>query len=243
MADHSPHERLGASRRSVDRAGDLLRDWHRSGALLLDPDQQDADQLIERYRHEYEIPLTKVVMGVRSFLATGGLPVLVGQRLKRRPRIIEKLARHPTMRLTSMQDIGGCRALIPDFEAVDRIVDRVRQTRWDVARIDDYNRTPKPTGYRAVHLIIRRDLTPIEIQLRTPWQQDWARAVERLDARYGLALKDGSGPEVLLRYLERFAYALDRSHSNQPVEPPLIRELEQLGQEAQRWLSQQSPRL
>ena len=181
-------------------------------------------------------------MGVRSFLATERLPVLVAQRLKRRPRIIEKLARHPTMRLTSMQDIGGCRALVPDLASVDRLVDRVRQARWDVVSTDDYNRTPKPTGYRAVHLVIRRDLTPIEIQLRTPWQQDWARAVERLDARYGLALKDGSGPEVLLRYLERFAYALDRSRGGQPVEPNVLRELAELGEEAQRWLSQQSSR-
>lgn len=242
MPDLQPHQRLGASRRSVDRAGDLLRDWRRSGSVLLSPDEQEAESLVERYRHEFEVPLTKVVMGLRSFLATEDLAVEVGQRLKRRPRIIEKLVRHGTMHLTSMQDVAGARALLPDVAAVDRIRDRIDRARWDVVSVDDYNVDPKSSGYRALHLVVRRDATLVEIQLRTEWQQEWARTVERLDARYGIALKDENGPEVLLRYLQRMAYALDVRHRHESLERQFQDELAVLEREAARWLSDQEPR-
>jgi Uncharacterized protein conserved in bacteria len=241
MPDLQPHERMGASRRSVDRAGDLLRDWLRSGSILLSPHEQEAERLVERFRHEFEVPLTKVVMGLRSFLTTEGVPVEVGQRLKRRPRIIEKLVRHPNMRLTSMQDVAGGRALLPDLATVQRIHDRIDRAGWDVVRVDDYNATPKASGYRSLHIVVRRDATMIEIQLRTDWQQAWARAVERLDARYSLALKDERGPDALLRYLERMAYALDITHRHEAVERQLQEELAVLEQEAARWLSDQEP--
>ena len=242
MPELQPHQRLGVSRRSIDRAGDLLRDWLRSGAILLSPDEQTAESLVERYRHEFETPLTKVVMGLRSFLATEDLPVEVGQRLKRRPRIIEKLVRHHTMQLTSMQDVAGARALLPDVAAVDRIRERIDRAGWDVVRVDDYNIAPKSSGYRALHLVVRRDATMVEIQLRTDWQQEWARTVERLDARYGLALKDENGPEALLRYLERMAYALDITHRHEALERQLRDELAVLEREAARWLSDQEPK-
>lgn len=238
MPDLQPYERLGVSRRSVDRAGNLLRDWLRAGSILLSPDEHDAEQLVERYRHEFEVPLTKVVMGLRSFLTTEEVPVEVGQRLKRRPRIIEKLVRHPQMRLTSMQDVAGARAVLPDIASVQRISDRIDAAGWDVVRADDYNAAPKPSGYRSLHLVIRRDATMVEVQLRTDWQQGWARAVERLDARYGLALKDEHGPDPLLRYLERKAYALDITHRHEAMERELREELVVLEGEAERWLSE-----
>jgi len=241
MSDLQPHERLGISRRAVDRAGDVMRDWLKAGSILLSPDEQEAETLVERYRHEFEIPLTKVVMGLRSFLATEGIEIEVGQRLKRRPRIIEKLGRHPHMRLSAMQDVAGARALLPDVDSVQRVHNRVARAGWDIVRVDDYNVDAKASGYRALHLVVRRDATTVEIQLRTAWQQEWARAVERLDAKYGLALKDEHGPEPLLRYLDRLAYALDLTHRHEALELKLRDELAALEQEAARWLSAQRP--
>ena len=200
--------------------------------MLLTPDEQEAEALIDRYRHQFEVPLTKVVMGLRSFLATEGELVLVGQRLKRRPRIIDKLGRHPTMRLTEMQDIAGERAVLSGLDAVERVRRRIERAAWDVVTVDDYNARPKVTGYRAVHVVVRRDATLVEVQLRTGWQEDWAQAVERIDARYGLTLKDGEGPDVLLRYLERIAYALDLTHRHEALERRLNAEFDVLGQEA-----------
>jgi ppGpp synthetase/RelA/SpoT-type nucleotidyltranferase len=219
-----------------------LRDWIRSEAVLLTPDEQEAEALIDRYRHQFEVPLTKVVMGLRSFLATEGELVLVGQRLKRRPRIIDKLGRHPTMRLTEMQDIAGARAVLSGLDAVERVRRRIERAAWDVVTVDDYNGRPKATGYRALHVVVRRDATLVEVQLRTGWQEDWSQSVERIDARYGLTLKDGEGPDVLLRYLERIAYALDLTHRHEALERRLNADLDVLGQEAAEWLRRMDPK-
>lgn len=51
-------------------------------------------------------------MGLRSCLTTEGLELDVSQRLKRLPTIEDKLRRLPRMDLSSMQDIGGCRAVL-----------------------------------------------------------------------------------------------------------------------------------
>lgn len=145
------------------------------------------------------------------------------------------------MHLTAMQDVAGARALVPDLATVQRIHDRIDRADWEVVRVDDYNATPKVSGYRCLHVVVRRDATLVEIQIRSEWQQAWAGAVERLDARYGLALKDERGPDVLLRYMERMAYALDVTHRHEALERLLHEELAVLGREAARWLSDQGP--
>jgi ppGpp synthetase/RelA/SpoT-type nucleotidyltranferase len=170
-------------------------------------------------------------------VSTIGEPVLVAQRLKRRPRIVEKLVRHPTMGVSRMQDVAGCRAELTNLDAVDLGRRRIEQAGWSIADEDDYNADPKTTGYRAVHLVVIRDATPVEIQLRTTWQQGWAAAVERLDLRYGLTLKDGHGPEPLARFMERVAYARDLQGRGIALGPGLRDELAKLAAEAEKWLS------
>jgi len=55
--------------------------------------------------------------------------------------------------------------------------------------------------------------TPVEVQLRTSWQQSWTDLVEQLDSDYDVGLKHEGGPEVVRRYLAAFAYAEDRRHT------------------------------
>ena len=45
----------------------------------------------------------------------------------------------------------------------------------------------------------------LEIQLRTPWQQEWATLVENLDGTYRLTLKDEAGAAEILDYLRLLA--------------------------------------
>jgi len=205
----TPWERAGISRNQLDRAGRLLRDWM-VGGLLVDPEVLAALDTLDAYRAEFTEPLTKVVMGLRSAVATEGAPVVVAQRLKRQPRVVAKLARFPAMELSRMQDIGGCRAILPDPGTVDAVHRRVLRHKSEVVRVDDYNSSPRSSGYRALHMIVRRDGALVEIQLRTPWQQQWATLVEDLDGTLGLTLKDERGPDELLRYLQALAYAQDR---------------------------------
>jgi putative GTP pyrophosphokinase len=65
-----------------------------------------------------------------------------------------------------MQDIGGIRALLPSLSHVYAVSRRLRKT-WTIIRVRDYTAEPKPSGYRALHLTVRRGGYPVEVQLRT----------------------------------------------------------------------------
>ena len=106
----------------------------------------EADQILEWWRREHAYPLTKVNAKLRYYLAPYGQPK-VTQRLKKWPTIISKLYRHPTMRLSAMQDIGGLRAVLPNQDAVDAVADRLRKN-WGNQLVGnyDYVRKPKESG-------------------------------------------------------------------------------------------------
>lgn len=131
--------------------------------------------------------------------ATGGR-VIVGQRLKRLPQIASKLERFPSMRLTQMEDIAGCRAVLFNNREIDAVARKMQQY-WRIRWVSDYRRDGKPTtGYRGVHYIVERRDRLVEVQLRTRGQHLWAETVESVASRTGINLKDGDGPSELLEY-------------------------------------------
>ena len=203
----TPHERIGMSRTQVDRAGEILRVWTVEG-LLAGPAEQDASRVVNAYRSEFKSPLRSVVMGLRSAVRTAGVEVVVAERLKRQPRLVGKLIRFPNIRLTQMQDVAGCRAILPNLAAVDEVRRRIERQKSEIVKVNDYNATPRSSGYRAVHIVARRDGALVEIQLRTASQQRWAMLVEDLDAAYRFELKDETGPEEVLEYLRVYALGL-----------------------------------
>ncbi len=64
----------------------------------------------------------------------------------------------------------------------------------------DYAAEPKASGYRAVHLIVRRKGCLIEVQLRTPIQDAWANQVEEDSRRVGRDFKGGRGQSEVHDY-------------------------------------------
>jgi putative GTP pyrophosphokinase len=181
-----------------------------------DPELRDAAILMNRFRLSFQDPLGRVRMGLQSFVSTEGAPIVVAQRLKRSPTIAGKLVRMPTARLTQMQDIGGCRAILPTQEQVYDVVRRIRRRGWDVRRVDDYAATPKVTGYRAVHVVVLRRGRLVEIQLRTPLQQRWAAEVDRAAGQVGIALKDGAGPPEIAEPFVEIAEEMARTGVDAP---------------------------
>jgi putative GTP pyrophosphokinase len=225
------------SNTQVNRAADLMRAWKAARtAGLPGPPIEDvlaAIDTIGQFRAQFAGPLTKVVMGLRSFVKTEGVDPAgrVGQRLKRMPTIIDKLEREPRMNLARMHDIGGCRAILPDDEVIYRVVRRVKSRPrqvWGILREYDYIRSPKPSGYRGFHLIVRRDGRLIEIQLRTPSQHRWALNVEAIDLSRRLGLKEGKGPESLQRLLAISAYAMEATSKGETMSQAFDREFERL---------------
>lgn len=242
--DHSvppkpePYSSWGGSRSQIDTAGRCIRDYWVVSPHPLTSDVVAAFDIAWKYRAEFQTPLTSVVMGLRSFVKSEGAPVVVAQRLKRMPTILDKLGRHSAMQLTRMQDIGGCRAVFPQggFAYIEGVRRRMRRQHWDVVEEYDYITTPKLSGYRGIHVVVRRQNRLVEIQLRTEAQHRWAETVEQLGSRTGHNLKDGQGPKELLQYLERAAYGTSLQELGQPLPNHFRTEFAELAERAQPFL-------
>lgn len=179
----------------------MLRDWWSDAAEFDEAKIGEAIAIVSDYRETFSSPLNSVTMGVRSRVKTAGAEQVVSQRLKRIPTILDKLGRHPHMKLTRMHDIGGCRAILPDIATIYRVVERIGTRALKVRSIYDYIENPKETGYRAVHVVAVKSDRLVEIQLRTQPQHTWATAIERLSGQPGFRrLKDGYGPEPAVAY-------------------------------------------
>jgi len=117
------------SNSAADRAGETVRRFFRGEASRVDAVR--AVVVIGDYREMHAYPMTKVTVGVRSMIRTTTRDdsLRPGQRFKRMDRIVGKLQRFPRMRLSQMEDIGGCRAVLPDLETVYAVLARIRR-RW-----------------------------------------------------------------------------------------------------------------
>jgi hypothetical protein len=49
-------------------------------------------------------------------------------------------------------------------------------------------------GYAAVHVVVFPDDAPIEIQIRTAWQHEWAELFEKLADLVGRGIRYGESP-------------------------------------------------
>ena len=136
---------------------------------------------------------------------------IVVQRLKRSPSIIAKLRRYPNMKLSTMQDIGGCRSVVATAKRVERLTDSLTTSRTShiLQKVNDYVACPKESGYRGVHLVYRYNASKtdyrghlVELQLRSRVQHAWATAVEIVDNFTDQALKASIGDEDWLQFFK-----------------------------------------
>jgi hypothetical protein len=152
---------------------------------------------------------------------------LVAQRIKRLSSISLKLRRFPGMRLSQMQDLGGCRAVVRSVRHVNGLVGLYRASgiKHTLNHVDDYITTPQRSGYRGVHLIWRyysdKKATynglKIEMQLRSPLQHAWATAVETVGTFVRQALKSSQGEAEWLRFFALMGTALAIRERTNPV--------------------------
>jgi putative GTP pyrophosphokinase len=197
------------SKRQVDRAGKTLRAfflWEPGTPLQLRGDEvSEAFAAVTWWRSLHAQPLSKVATNLRYHVVREGAVVdgriNVTQRLKRTVTIGDKLTREPTMDVTQMQDIGGVRACMPSLRHVNAVSRRLKKS-WTIVRTRDYIANPKPSGYRALHHIVRRDGRLVEVQLRTTLQDAWANQVEDDGHATGVGLKFGRGSDVANAYYD-----------------------------------------
>ncbi len=200
---------------------------NKAGKVLIDKTSTDADfdwarDLAERWRACHAYPINTFQSTLRT--KTRNLPgdIIVAQRLKRMPTIIDKLKRYPAMQLTTMQDIGGLRAVLPTVPAAIGLADEYKgnsSLAHELVDKKDYVRAPRSEdGYRSIHLIYKYKNTGtpdydglrLELQIRSKLQHTWATAVETMGTVLGQALKSRQGDREWINFFaivsSAFAY-------------------------------------
>jgi putative GTP pyrophosphokinase len=185
------------SKSQIDKLGERLRASRES---------EDDLRMLDAYRRSFNEQYEHVIRLVRERLNLSS----TGRPAKSTTSIREKLQRE-SVRLSQIQDIAGCRIIVDDVAAQDKVTARIMA---EFPRVTMVDRRLNPShGYRAVHLIVHCDDKLIEIQCRTQMQHLWSQLSERLADVVDPALKYGSGPESALVLLAKTSELVAQSES------------------------------
>lgn len=199
---------MALSKSKIDRAGfALARDaFHDVNEMI------ELEDVFDEYRKSHLEPLSETTLELQGWLNEYGHDYYIAQRLKRKPQIVRKLNRL-SVRLTQLQDIGGCRIILEKNELVEQAVEFFKKkiestTDLSLTRITDYREKGRDvTGYRSVHLLLERGGKKLELQLRSRIQHYWAESIERTSVIYGYHLKEGEGDPEVISYFQKLSDA------------------------------------
>ena len=172
----------GGSRKRVTNAGSRIRE-----GVATDEDVAVIDTWREAHRHV-----------INSFQAifrnrTRDTSIVVAQRHKRKRTIVDKLNRYPSMQLSRMDDVAGCRLIFDTIDDIHAFRESFHGARFNhkLKNVPDkynYILYPKLSGYRGIHDVYEYDSTSLvgrdykglllEVQYRTLPQHAWATCVE-----------------------------------------------------------------
>lgn len=170
-----------------------------------------AINVVDNWRASHAYPLNSFHTTLKGKARKVAGNALTAQRIKRLESICFKLSNERNMKLSQMQDIGGCRAVMPTIADAYELMHSYDANPVAHSRGNDkdYIKEPKSTGYRGIHLKYRfvgrkgskewSDLK-IEIQVRTLLQHKWATAVEAAGTFTKQALKSSRGSTEWLRF-------------------------------------------
>jgi len=195
----------GYSKKKVEWAGNILINKASS-----EEDRNEAIRILDNWRAIHRYPMhifKKRLKEVSEKMDNSALSV---QRLKRLPSIIKKLQRayqgdKPTMKLSQMQDIAGCRVVMPTINQARELYEESYlkgHIKHNRVNEKDYMMFPKSDGYRSIHLIYRYKSDKgkndyngllVEIQIRSKLQHLWATAIEIVDFFTRQAIKSNEG--------------------------------------------------
>ena len=194
------------SKNKIKKAGKILadKDAHSKQEIL------NSESILQYWRILHEQIMTEFYDIVLKEAKDIDTFATVAQRVKRSESIIAKLQRQPVNQLTTMQDIAGIRAIMPDLNTAQSLRERLKGIGEEhkFKTYDNYITNPKDSGYRSIHLVYKY-VSPlsvplnglmIEIQIRTELQHSWATAVETMSTFLGTHLKFGEGQPKWLKY-------------------------------------------
>lgn len=203
------------SRSEVNKAGDML-----INPLATEAQAEWALTVINNWRTSHNFPLNTFQIRLRDTSKKINHESLVAQRIKRLASIKLKLELQSDMKMSQMQDLGGCRAIMKDVQELDTLVDIYKHKSRGIKHIlhkeQDYVQHPKISGYRGIHLVYKygsdkstvyKDMR-IEIQMRTLMQHSWATAVETVGTFIKMPLKSSIGDTGWLRFFALMGSAM-----------------------------------
>lgn len=169
--------------------------------------------VVDNWRAAHAYPLHVFYSNLRQ-KAGSREDIIVAQRLKRLDSIEKKLQREDGMKLYRMQDLGGCRVVLPTLDEVYSFSRKYETSRirHEQKKVNDYIVNPKASGYRSLHMVYRFHSDTagkeifneynmlIELQFRTHLQHIWATAVETFGLFTNQELKASEGADYEKRF-------------------------------------------
>lgn len=174
------------SKTQIDRLGERLK-----FGSATESDLRSLDEYRRSFRDAYET----VVSAVRNQLQLE----VFGRPAKSTGAIIEKLRRE-SIRLTQIQDIAGCRVILPNSLSQNGVVESMKKL-FPGSEIRDRRKHPS-YGYRAMHITPAISGKLVEIQVRTSLQDVWAQLSEKYSDVVNPSIKYGGGPEEVRSILD-----------------------------------------
>lgn len=193
------------SKNNVDRVGEILRGKRK--VQEYSQEEVEAFNTFSNWRASHAYPLHIIMKNIKKIAVKISPDAICVQRLKRVRAIIIKLERFPEMKLSRIEDVGGCRIVMPDValarKLADQYVSKNKRHKRVKSRDKNYINYPKPDGYRSIHIVYsyysRNKVGEvfngklIEIQIRSRLQHIWATALETVDLFSHQRMKFGKG--------------------------------------------------
>lgn len=221
----------GYSKGEINHAGDILISDASS-----EEEKNKALEILDNWRAIHSYPMHVFKIRLKSKALNIDKNALTVQRLKRVPAIINKLKRRyngqaPTMNLSQMQDIGGCRAVLGNVSQVKELYQNYYlkgDLKHKRVNVKNYIESPKNDGYRSIHVIYRYFSDKkgkkeyngllVEIQIRSKLQHFWATAIETVDFFTRQAIKSNEGNEEWAEFFRLVSTAFAK-FENCPLVP------------------------
>jgi ppGpp synthetase/RelA/SpoT-type nucleotidyltranferase len=197
---------MNFSNSQIDKAGRTIVIGNNSGA-----EYDNAMEIVNAWRSEHRYPL-EVFKGILMSKAKDiDINFIFASRLKKMESIKAKLQRESNKRLSTMQDIGGCRIILNSVDNVYEMVNALleMESLHILKHKTDYIDSPRQSGYRSIHMIYEyhnggtiAENLKVEVQLRSRLEHIWATSVETASIITKSSLKASIGEDYWLRFFK-----------------------------------------